>query len=219
MWESPSSSPNEWKIKKTLNHNDSWDVWHHFDLGWKPGSNCQERVNAPVLWQQLASLQHPGFGYDAFSLSCLSTCKVIDVASLWVETKPDLSQPSLQSHACDSMSKTCKLSVCPPLLFGFPYLWPWIGSQLFSELCLSFDYGLIMTILNLACLVPGLLLNHSACLPTASTCLLCSVRACPGVVVRHYSIVYKTWGQPSTCRPACLMGNGAAISEEHRSQL
>ena len=29
---------------------------------------------------------------------CLSTYKVINVASLWVETKPDLNQTSLQSQ-------------------------------------------------------------------------------------------------------------------------
>lgn len=61
---------------------------------------CQEHVAFLLYQQLLVSFLHPGFGCG-IPLVCLSTCKVIDVASLWVKTKPDISQPSLQSRACD----------------------------------------------------------------------------------------------------------------------
>lgn len=76
-----------------------------------------------------------------------------------------------------------------------------------NSACLLTTY-LTLTLLNLAWLVPGLSFLH-----------VCSLLACPGLVARYYSIVYKSWGQPSTGRPVCLMGKGASIGEQHRSQL
>lgn len=82
---------------------------------------------------------------------------MIDVASLWMETKPDLSQPSLQSHACDIAFVTrapISLFVCPVLLFGFPR----------DDLGSDIDYSL-----NSACLLnDGFGPDYSEpCLPCA----------------------------------------------------
>lgn len=109
--------------------------------------------------------------------------------------------------ACVIRAQTLCLSVCPALLFGSPVYdlgLDIINYPLNSACLLTTDWTL--TTLNLACFVPGLLLNHSASLPIASTCLLCSVCACLRAVARHHSIV-----------SACHMGKGAATGKEHKS--
>lgn len=67
--------------------------------------------------------------------------------------------------------------------------------------------------LSSACSESEISLDHDACLQTTSTCLVCLVHTCSGVVARHYSIVYKNREKTSTGRPPW-----AAIGEEHSNQ-
>lgn len=154
----------------------------------------------------------------------LSTCRLISFASLWVEIKPIFSHSSSQSFACDSVGNTC-FKLC------FPGLFPCLDLHLSPPACLDslvvnlgsdLDYVqdsaclLIMDwlwLLFILCSEPRLSLDRSAYLPTAGTCILYLVHTYPNIVV------YKTQGQPSTRRPACLMEKEGTINEEHSSQL